>query len=469
MSSQIGTANHPLHVAIIGAGPAGFYTADALLKQKDLHVKIDIFDKLPAPYGLVRYGVAPDHQKIKLVTKVYEKILAKPEVRFFGNVNFGEDLVAADLHNYYHQIVYAVGTQSDRRLNISGEDLEGSISSTEFVAWYNGHPDYRHLKPDLSGEKAIVVGAGNVGIDVARVLMRTKEALAQTDIADYALEQLSSSAIKQVHILARRGPAQAKFFPAELKALGTLEGVDIVVNPADLQLDEASAQQAESDKQVQRNLEQLRLYAERPIGEKKKQIHFRFFVSVSEIIGQMGKVSHVKIEHNQLTATADGGVHAIGTGKKDSICADLVVRSVGYMGLPLAGVPYDEQRGIIPNKNGRVLNPDKGIPGKGVVVPGEYVAGWAKCGAVGIIGTNKQNAVETVAQMVADLPKLEPLDKREPSAIEKLLQARCIRPITLDEWRRIDEYERAVGQRQDRPRVKMTSLEEIFAFLDQAG
>lgn len=461
MSLQLGTTVHPLRVAIIGAGPAGFYATDALLKDKDIAVEIDIFDKLPAPYGLVRYGVAPDHEKIKSVTKLYQRTLAKPEVRFFGNVEFGTDLSHDELLQYYDQILYAVGAQSDRRLGIPGEDFFGSLSATEFVAWYNGHPDYCELNPDLSGDYAMVIGAGNVALDVARILIRSVDELASTDIADYALSCLAKSNIKRVDIVARRGPVQAKFTPAELKELASLDDVDIIVDPAALELDEASAENAANDKVIQRNLEQLRYFANQPRKKSPKQIHFRFLTSPIELLGTDQSVEIVRIEQNRLEVTDSGYLNAVGTGSCEAIPTDLVLRAVGYKGVALPDVPFDEHSGTIPNVAGRIHDPQTGLR-----VPREYVAGWAKRGPSGVIGTNKPDAVETVKQMVADINNSPPAPNREPVAIEQLLFSRGVRYIDRDEWLRIDERERDLGNQQKRPRVKMSSRNFLLEFLE---
>lgn len=461
MSSRLGTTALPLRVAIIGAGPAGFYAADALLKEKALTVQTDFFDKLPAPYGLVRYGVAPDHQKIKAVTKLYDRILMRPEVRFLGNVEFGVDLTHSDLLQHYDQVLYAVGAQTDRRLDIPGEDFCGSLSATEFVAWYNGHPDYCDLNPDLSGECAVVIGAGNVALDVARILTRPVEELAPTDIADYALSNLATSNVKQVDIIARRGAAQAKFTPAELKEIAALDDVDIVVNPAQLELDEASVKQAANNKIVQQNLDQLRYLASRPSRKASKQIRFRFLASPTELLGTAQSVELIRIEQNRLDLSESGYLNAVGTGISEVIPADMVLRAVGYRGVALPDVPFDIYRGTIPNLAGRVHNPKTDQP-----VRQEYVVGWAKRGPSGIIGTNKPDAVETVKQMIADVESTVPAPVREPAAIEALLLGRGVRFITSDEWLRIDMRERSLGQQQKRPRVKMTSRQSILDYLE---
>ena len=393
------TPSRPLRVALIGAGPAGFFAADALLKSSQ-DVSIDLFDRLPTPFGLVRYGVAPDHQKIKTVTKLYEKTLSDPRMRFFGNVSFGRDLDHAAVRRHYDAAVYTVGSPTDRALGVPGEDLPGSLSATEFVAWYNGHPDYADLYPDLSAENVAVVGMGNVAVDVARILSKTADELYETDIADHALDALAGSRVKNVFMLGRRGPAQAKFTTKELRELGELRGADIVVDAADLELDPASVASISGDPIARRNLDIMRDFADRESQGKSRRLHLVFYVSPVGILGET-RVEGLRLERNRLEPTKDGTLNAVGTGVLETLDTGLVLRSVGYRGTALPGVPFDAPRGVIPNNAGRVLTE----PG-GEVVPGEYVAGWAKRGPTGVIGTNKADAVETVARLLEDAPTL---------------------------------------------------------------
>ncbi|MEZ4618326.1 MAG: FAD-dependent oxidoreductase [Caldilineaceae bacterium] len=376
----LGTADRPLRVAIIGAGPSAFYAAGALLQAKETVLTVDMFDRLPTPYGLVRYGVAPDHQKIKSVTKVYERTAADPRFRFFGNVDFGADVTHTDLRRHYDQLIYAVGAQSDRKLNIPGDDLIGSFSATEFVAWYNGHPDFADLEFDLSCETAVVVGVGNVAIDVTRILAKSIDELKTTDIADHALEVLADSKIKDTYVLSRRGPAQVKFTPPEIKEFGELAIADVVVDAADLALDALSAAEAETSSETQRNLDHLRDYSTRELTGKARRVHFCFLASPVELLGADGKVAAVRIEKNVLRADERGYLNAEGIGEFETIPAGLVLRSVGYKGMPLTGVPYDTRRGTIPNDQGRVKDPESGA-----TVRGEYVVGWAKRGPSGAL------------------------------------------------------------------------------------
>ena len=464
MANQLGTSQRPLRVAIIGAGPSGFYAAGALLQQKEVTLLVDMFDRLPTPHGLVRYGVAPDHQKIKSVAKIYDRTAADPRFRFFGNVALGRDITHADLRRHYDQILFAVGAQADRKLNIPGEDLAGSLSATEFVAWYNGHPDFADLSLDLNCEAAVVVGVGNVAMDVARILAKSVDELRNTDMTDAALATLATSRIKDIYVLSRRGPAQVKFTPPEIKEFGELAMADVVVNAADLTLDPLSAVEVAADPVAQRNLEHLYEYAARPLTGKPRRVHFRFLASPVELIGEAGRVSALRIEKNELRADDKGYLNAHGTGEFETIPAGLVLRSVGYKGIPLADVPYDKRSGIIPNVLGRVKD-----PARDTVLVGEYVVGWAKRGPSGVIGTNKPDAAETVEQMLADLPTLPPAPQPDPAAIDALLEERQIQVVTIDGWRILDQLELEKGQAQDKPRVKFTRIQDMFVALRTAN
>ncbi|HEU5086752.1 MAG TPA: FAD-dependent oxidoreductase, partial [Roseiflexaceae bacterium] len=401
MKQPIGTAERPARVAIVGAGPSGFYTAEALLKNKQRHFRVDMFNRFPTPFGLVREGVAPDHQDIKAVTRVYERLLADERLRYFGNVTFGVDLLHEDLCALYDQIVYCVGAPADRKMGIPGEDLQGSYAATAFVGWYNGNPDYRDMTFDLTSPTAVVVGNGNVAMDVTRILVKSPDELAKTDIAPYALEALRASKVREVVMLGRRGPAQAAFTTPELKEFGELAGVDVIVDPRDLELDEHSAAALANDKTAIRNVELLRAYADRPVGDAPRRIVMRFLESPVEIIGRAGHVQAVTIERNRLVMDSNGGLRAKGTGIFETIEAGLVLRSVGYRGVPLPNVPFDEVAFTIPNVAGRVIH-----GASSEAVEREYVVGWAKRGPSGVIGTNKADAVSTVAAMLEDLDTL---------------------------------------------------------------
>jgi ferredoxin--NADP+ reductase len=456
-----GTAEQPLRVAIIGAGPTGYYAADHLLRQEGVVVEVDLFDRLPTPYGLVRYGVAPDHQKIKSVTAAFDKVAANPRFRFFGHVELGKDLSIDDFRRYYHQILYCTGAQTDRRMGIPGEDLRGSHPATEFVAWYNGHPDFRDCQFDLTKERAAVVGVGNVAVDVARILCRSPEELAKTDIADYALEALRLSRIKEVYLLGRRGPAQAAFTNPEIKELGELADADITVRPEEVELDELTraALARSPDRATTKKVEILQGYAQRPRTGKSKVLVVRFLVSPVEIIDdEVGEVVGLRLARNRLVATPTGTLQAKPTGEVEALPVGLVFRSVGYKGVPLPGVPFHESWGVILNERGRVLDPDTKQP-----IVGEYTAGWIKRGPTGVIGTNKPDAAETVACMMEDRAKGLVLRPEEPAraAVEALLRVRQPRYFSYDDWRRLDELEVAAGRRAGRPRVKLTRVDEM--------
>lgn len=459
MDTPPGTEARPARIAIIGAGPAGFYAAEALLRQKELACTIDIFNRFPTPFGLVRDGVAPDHQSIKAVTRIYDKILENPRVRYFGNVTFGQDVSHADLKPLYDQIVYAVGAQTDRRMNIPGENLDGSFPATAFVGWYNGHPDYRDLVFDLSCEHAVVVGNGNVAMDVARILVTDPEELAATDIADHALEALRASRVREVVVLGRRGPAQAAFTNAEIKEFGELKGVDVIVDPADLELDPQSAESLAESKIAARNVEILRGFAQREPAGAPRRIVLRFLRSPVELIGADGRVSAVRIERNVLAPDGRGGLRAKGAGVYETLAAGLVLRSVGYRGVPLPGVPFDDSTSVIPSVAGRVIE-----SAGGEVVSGEYVVGWIKRGPSGVIGTNKADAVSTVQAMVADLAELPGIAdvSRDPQLVLALLARRKPDVVQADGWRALDAYETARGAEQGRPRVKLTRVPEML-------
>lgn len=463
MTQSLGTEARPLRVAIVGAGPAGFYAAEALLKQKNLVCLIDFFNRFPTPFGLVREGVAPDHQSIKSVTRIYDRIAGDARVRYFGHVTFGKDIVHEDLKTFYDQIIYAVGAQSDRKMGIPGEDLAGSFPATAFVGWYNGHPDYRDLQFDLSHERAVVVGNGNVAMDVTRILVVAPDELAKTDIADYALEKLRQSKVREVVVLGRRGPAQAAFTNAELKEFGELEGVDVLVDPTDLELDEHSQASLADNKIATKNVEMLREYAARTSHTAPRRIRMRFLASPVELIGDNERrVAAVKIERNHLVLDENGALRAKGVGQFETIEAGLVLRSVGYRGVPLPGVPFDDYTYTIMNVAGRVVNIADGEP-----VGGEYVVGWAKRGPSGVIGTNKPDATSTVAAMLEDLATLPGIadDNRDPGHIEKLLRSRNIDYVTYADWQVLDRFEVARGSAEGRPRVKATSVPEMMQII----
>lgn len=459
--SQIGTTAQPLRVAIIGAGPAGFYSAERLFKETEMVVEVDMFDRLPTPYGLVRNGVAPDHQKIKSVTAAFDRIANNPRFRFFGNVELGRDFSVDDLKDYYHQILYSTGAQTDRPLGIPGDELIGSHPATEFVAWYNGHPDYRDHHFDLSQERVAVVGVGNVAIDVARILCRTREELMKTDIADYALEALVNSNVKEVYILGRRGAAQAAFTAPEAKELGELADCDALVPPAEAELDPLSqATMANADRADVRKVEIIQELSRRQPSGKSKRLTLRFLVSPTELIDDgNGHVKQMKLVQNELYATDAGSLRPRATDRTETLDVGLVFRSIGYRGVPLPGVPFHESWGVIPNDGGRVLDSTTKEP-----VLGQYTAGWIKRGPTGVIGTNKPDAAETVENMLTDAREGRTLSPTHATAeaVTQLLDDRHVRPVSFADWKRLDELELARGKEEGRPRVKFTRIEDML-------
>jgi ferredoxin--NADP+ reductase len=464
----------PIRIAVVGSGPAGFYAAGHLLKrgagEGSAGIEVDMLERLPTPWGLVRSGVAPDHPKIKSVTRIYEKTAAHPRFRYYGNVTFGEHVSREDLLAHYHAIVYATGSPSDRPLGIPGEDLPGSHAATEFVGWYNGHPDHTDLEFDLlSAERAVVIGNGNVAIDVARMLVLAPEELAPTDTADHALEVLARSSVREVVIVGRRGPAQAAFTNPELLELGELADADVIVDEAELERALAiSDPQAEEDITSRRNVEILRSYAARPPKGHDKRIVLRFLLSPTSLLAdERGHLGAVELVRNELVTTPDGGLRALATDETETIAAELVFRAIGYRGIPLPGVPFDERSAVIPNEAGRVLDPESGAP-----IAGEYVVGWIKRGPSGVIGTNKKDAQETVDAMLADLlpasngagggRATHSPSTPDAGAIEELLRERQLELVTYSGWEAIDRHERALGEPAGRPRVKLTRIDELL-------
>jgi ferredoxin/flavodoxin---NADP+ reductase len=458
----------PIRIAVIGSGPAGFYAAGHLLKDSAGRVEVDMLERLPTPWGLVRSGVAPDHPNIKSVTRVYEKTAAHPRFRFFGNVNFGEHVSREDLLAHYHAIVYATGSPLDRLLGIPGEDLPGAHPATEFVGWYNGHPDYTDLELDLvCSERAVVIGNGNVALDVARMLCLTHAELAGTDIADHALEVLEQSRISEILVVGRRGPAQASFTNPELLELGELSDADVIVEQAELERALAVPDaKAQGDAISRRNLEILRSYAARRPAGHRKRIVLRFLLSpVALIADGRGRVGAVEFVRNELRPDNEGTLRARASSERETIPAGLVFSAIGYRGIPLPGVPFDERGGVIPNVDGRVVD-----PASGAARGGEYVVGWIKRGPTGVIGTNKKDAQQTVSAILMDLGgpadgatgHAHQPDSSDPEAIEELLVARQPALVTYAGWSEIDRHERALGASAGRPRVKLTRIEEML-------
>ncbi len=450
-------SDSPIRIAVVGAGPAGFYAAGHLLKDSEGRIEVDMLERLPTPWGLVRSGVAPDHPKIKSVTRIYEKTAAHPRFRYFGNVELGSHVTREELLSHYHAIVYATGSPADRPLGIPGEELPGSWAATDFVGWYNGHPDHPDLEFDLACERAVVIGNGNVALDVARMLVLSHEELSLTDIADHALQALESSGVREVVVLGRRGPAQAAFTNPELLELGELAGADVIVDPAELERALAVPDPA-MGKIAEGNVRILREYAERsPRGEPRRVV-LRFLLSPVELLpDEQGHVGAVRVARNELATAPDGRLRAHATEEYETIPAGLVFHAIGYRGVALPGVPFDERSGVIHNERGRVLGPEGPLRG-------EYAVGWIKRGPTGVIGTNKKDAQETVDAILADLSAglLASPPAPDPAELLETLRARQPELVSYAGWSEIDRHERSLGEPSGRPRVKLTRIEEML-------
>src|SRR5258707_3519752 len=451
----------PYHVAIVGSGPSGYFAAASLLKfadsDDDADVRVDMLEMLPTPWGLVRSGVAPDHPKIKSISAQFEKTALDPRFRFFGNIVVGDHVAAEELAERYDAVIYAVGAQSDRPLNIPGEDLTGSVAAVDFVGWYNAHPHFEEMAPDLSTGRAIVVGNGNVALDVARILVSDPDALATTDIADHALKSLHDRGVEEVLIVGRRGPLQAPFTTLELRELGDLEGlsdVDVIVDPADF-ADISDEDLESAGKTVRNNIKVLRGYSEREPRGAKRRIVFRFRTSPIEIKGD-GRVESIVLGRKELVDD-NGRIAAKDTGEREEVPAQLVVRAVGYRGVPTPGLPFDDRNGTIPHTDGRIEGSRN-----------EYVVGWIKRGPTGVIGTNKKDSQETVDTLLADLASskeaAELVDFPEDHAdrLVEWLSERQPKLVTSAHWQIIDDFERAAGEPHGRPRVKLPSLAKLL-------
>jgi ferredoxin--NADP+ reductase len=457
MANALGTSARPFRVAIVGSGPSGFYAAAALLKSEK-KVAVDMFDRLPVPYGLVRYGVAPDHAKIKNVINVYKKTAELESFSFLGNVNVGVDIDVGELKKYYDAILFACGAETDRRLGIPGEDLKGSHTATEFVAWYNGHPDYKNRTFDLAGKEAVIIGQGNVAMDVCRILSKTVEELKATDIAQHALEALAKSHIKEIHLIGRRGPVQAAFTPVEIREFGELTDCHPVIDPHDLEINAASQAELDDPDNAQRrkNYEILKNLSALQPGKKRKRFIVHFFKSPVELIGD-GKVQKVLLEKNELTGAA-GQQKAKGTGKKEELPCDILFRSVGYRGVAIKDVPFHEQWGVFPNDKGRITE-------NGQAVPGLYTAGWIKRGPSGVIGTNKPDSEETVAKIFEDIDRLAPCERPDTKALLEALHHKGIRVVSFADWKKIDAAELERGQKAGKSREKFVGVDEMLKVL----
>lgn len=441
------------HIAVVGAGPSGIYSADALTRDSDSSISVDLIERLPTPFGLVRYGVAPDHLSIRSVRQTLEKVLQRPQVRFLGGIEIGGDMSVEELHQYYDAIVFTYGASTDRRLGISGENLAGSIAATDFVAWYCGHPDAQIelISAALQNVRsAVVIGVGNVAVDVARVLAKNRAELAHTDMPHHVLDELSNSTVTDVHIVGRRGPAQASFTTKELRELGELEDATIIADPEDLVLDPASEAACEQNKTLARNVEVMQEWSQRAPVARRRRIHLHFFARPAELLGG-SHVTGIVVERTRIDDTGA----AVGTGHFSTIPAELVVRSVGYRGLGISGLDFDADRGVIPHADGRIVR-------GGAVIPGEYVAGWIKRGPTGIIGTNKKDAAQTVASLLQDLPDLPPAPKRD-SDLVALLTDRGVHVVTLQGWSAIDAAEIELGRKHGRDRTTIHSRDTLLA------
>ncbi|MQA83610.1 MAG: NADP oxidoreductase [Streptosporangiales bacterium] len=441
----------PLRVAVIGSGPAGLYTAEALIKQSEGPVAVDVFDRLPTPYGLVRYGVAPDHPSIKSIANYLQRVLESPSVRFLGCIEFGRDVTRADLLQCYHAVVYATGAMTDRRMGIPGEDLPGSVAATDFVNWYCGHPDVAADRFEIDAEAVAVIGVGNVAVDVVRILARAAPELRPTDAPENVIDILGRSQVRDIHMVGRRGPAQAKFTPKELRELGALDNADVLVRPDEVELDEASAALTEKNRQVRTNVEVLSGWASRTRTDKPRCINVRFWLRPAEILGT-DRVEALRLERTRL----DENGRVVGTGEYEDLPVQMVLRSVGYQSIPLPEVPFDESGLTVPHEAGRVLD------GGGIALDGEYVAGWLKRGPTGVIGTNKSDAAETVRSLLADEPALRESRGDSPPSVESLLEERGTSLVTYDDWLAIAAEEEELGRSLGRERVKIVGWDRLL-------
>ncbi|HWE33265.1 MAG TPA: FAD-dependent oxidoreductase [Solirubrobacteraceae bacterium] len=451
-----------IRVAIVGAGPAGFYAADRLLRS-DQDVRVELLDRLPTPWGLVRAGVAPDHPNIKAVTRVYEKTAALEGFHFHGNVEVGTQLTHADLVEHHHAVIYANGASRDRQLGIEGEDLPGVVGATDFVSWYNGHPDAAERQFDLSGKRAVVVGNGNVALDVARMLVLPRDELAVTDTADYAIEAIANAGIEEVVVLGRRGPAQAAFTTPELRELGELTQADVIVDPDEASLDPGSEGWLENAHATnKKNVQVIQEYAQRSPEGKPKRVVLRFLRSPLEIHGDANGVTEIVVARNELKAADDGSMRATQTDDTETISCELVLRSIGYRGTAIDGVPFAGHIATVAHEGGRVIEPD------GTQLPGVYATGWIKRGPTGVIGTNKKCAYETVDHLLEDAAEGKlPEPAKGADDFERLLDE--LDAVDYEGWGRIDAYERARGEAQGRPRVKITSAAELLERSRRSG
>ena len=455
--TSIGSSGEPLQVAIVGSGPAGFYAAEALL-QSGLDVRVDMFERLASPFGLVRSGVAPDHPKLKQPIDLFRQIAAEPHFRLLANVTVGRDISVAELRDGHHAVLFTCGAQSDRAMGIPGEHLAGSHAATDFVGWYNGHPDYRDLVFDLSDPTAVIIGQGNVAVDVCRILAKTIDELRHTDIASHAVEALAESQIRDIYMIGRRGPAQAKFTHPELRELGTLADCDPVVDPRDLELTPNSQEELRirENRAAVKSFEVLKTFAARSSSARRRRCHIVFLKSPIELTGAT-RLERVLLMRNTLEGEPGHQV-AFPTGQVEALDCGILFRSIGYRGVAIPGVPFDKKRGVIPNEDGRVTD-------NGKTVAGLYVSGWIKRGPTGIIGTNREDSVLTVNAILADLPLFGVSSKPGANRAEPLLRERGVRIVSFADWQKIDAAEVARGQALGKPREKFTRVSEMLAVL----
>ena len=441
-----------LRLAIVGAGPAGIYAADILNKyERAFDVSIDLFDRLPAPYGLVRYGVAPDHPRIKGIINALRDVLDSGGIRIFGNVNFGTDITLDDLKKHYHAVIFSTGAMKDAMLSIPGIDLDGSYGAADFVSWFDGHPDVPRTWP-LNAKEVAVIGNGNVALDVARMLAKHADDLFPTEIPANVYDGLKASPVTDVHVFGRRGPMQVKFTPLELRELGELNDVDMIVHEEDFDYDDASKSAIESNKQIFVIDKIFRAWREAAVGSASRRLHLHFFANPLEVVGENGKVSAFRYERTE----PDGAGGVRGTGEIREIPIQAIYRAVGYFGSPLDGIPYDSKHGVIPNHEGRVLDDENNV------VPGVYATGWIKRGPVGLIGHTKSDAMETVAHLVKDQASWWSPAEPSEEAVTALLDSRGVQYTDLDGWHRLDEHEKSLGEPQGRERIKVVERDEML-------
>jgi ferredoxin--NADP+ reductase len=442
-----------LRLAVIGAGPAGIYASDLIIKaQRDFDVSIDLFDLLPAPYGLVRYGVAPDHPRIKGIIRALYEVLDRGDIRFFGNVKYGVDITLDDLKRHYNAVIFATGAIKDADLNIPGIDLDGSYGAADFVNWYDAHPDFPLTWP-LNAKQVAVIGNGNVALDVARILVKLPEDLLSTDIPEHVYEGLKKSPVTDVHVFGRRGPAQVKFSPLELREALHVNGVQSIVYDEDFKFDEGSEKALESNNQIRVMVKTLQDLKENPQPPQERRLHLHFFHSPVEVVGENGKVSAVRFEKTKL----DGTGNVVGTGEMVEYPVQAVYRAVGYFGSEIDGIPFDHSYGVIANQEGRVVD------SAGSHIPGVYCTGWIKRGPVGLIGHTKADAIETIGHLIQDQGSWWKPSEPDEAQILNTLRQRGVDFMDWSQWLRVDLEEKQQGQKRGRERLKLHDRKQMMA------